>query len=221
MTPKPTQFLTWSAIASTLALVLLIIIGLIANLGEYKAGQELFETIIDPEEYSKSLANSTPALRIVLFLDALFILCFVTAIGFAILGFAKRNPPIAWFCGIAIIIVMFLDYWENFILSQSMDLLALGNTISLDRILYQASISSAKWQLAAITLVAISFLLPNDNLVEKLLVWGTRLGLAIGVPIFILDVLELRESGVILIALTMISGFLLLAIVTWKHSVRD
>jgi hypothetical protein len=221
MTAKSNQFLTRSTMASILALVLLIIIGLIANLGEYKAGQELFETIIDPGEYSKSMANAAPALRIVLYLDALFILCFVCAIGFAVLGFAKRNPPIAWFSGITIIIVMLLDYWENFILGQSMDLLALGNAISLERILYQASVSSAKWQLAAVTLVAISFLLPNDNLLEKLLVWGTRLGLAIGVPVFILNVFELRETGVILIALTMISGFLLLAMVTWKRSVRD
>ena len=221
MASKPNQFLIWSTMASILALILLVITGLIANLGEYKAGQELFETIIDPGEYSRSMTNAAPALRIVLYLDALFILCFFCSIGFAVLGFAERNPPVAWFSGIAITFVMLLDYWENFILGQSMDLLALGHAISLERILYQASISSAKWQLAAVTLVALSFLLPNDNLLEKLLIWGTRLGLAIGVPIFILDVLELRESGVILITLSMISGFLLLTIVTWKHSFRD
>jgi|GEM_PF-6016671 len=215
------QFLYRSSIASMLALVVLVLTGLTANLGDYKAGQELFETIIDPGEYSKSMRDATPSLRLVLYLDALFIICFTCAIGFAILGFAKRNLPIAWFCGIAIIIVMLLDYWENFILAQSMDLLVLGNSISLERMLYQASVSSAKWQLAAVTLAAISFLLPDDSFPEKLLVWGTRLGLAIGVPVFILNPFELRETAVVLIALTMISGFVLLTLVTWKHSVKN
>jgi len=64
------QYLRQSAILSVIALILLLVIGLVSNLGQHLAGQELFEVIIDPAAYAKSIIDATPALRIVLALDA-------------------------------------------------------------------------------------------------------------------------------------------------------
>ena len=63
-------------------------------------------------------------------------------------------------------------------------------------------------------LFSISFVLPNSSFVEKLLVWGTRLGMAIGVPLFIYNPFDTRLIGTAIIGLSMSGGFVLLALVT-------
>jgi len=103
-------------------------------------------------------------------------------------------------------------------MGRSMDIAAITNEVSLERIILQASVSAAKWHLSAAVLFSLSFLLPSDNLTEKLLVWGTRLGLATGVPLFVINPLALREVGVLIIAISMIGGFVLLAVVAWRRS---
>ena len=212
------HYLRQSAILSVIALILLLVVALVSNLGQHLAGQELFETITDPAAYAKSMIDATPALRIVLALDAVFALCYTAAICFAALGFRQNNPPLAWFAALGIICVMALDFWENMVMGHSIDIAALTNQVSLERITLQAGVSAAKWHLSAAVLFALSFLLPGDNFTEKLLIWGTRTGLAIGVPLFVVSPLELREIGVLIIAISMIGGFVLLAIVAWRRS---
>ena len=214
------QYLRQSAILSVSALILLLAIGLISNLAEYNASQELFETIISQTDYKNTITDAAPTLRVVLFLDSLFILLYTSAICFAALAFKPQNTPVAWFVIIGIIAVMLFDYWENFTMAQSIDLLQIDEEISIGRITHQAIISAFKWQLSAIVLFSVSFVLPCEYLIEKLLVWGTRMGLAIGSPLFIINPLNLRELGIIIIASSMIGGFVLLAIVTWKRSLK-
>jgi len=215
------QYLIQSTILSLVALALLIAGGIISNTGNFPAGQEIFETIGAQAAYTSSLTNAAPALRTVLFIDAIFALAYTSAICFAILGFAHRNKPVAWFAGLGIIVVMLLDYLENTIMGQSMDLLEIGSQLSIEHIIFQATVSAIKWQASAATLFAISFLLPNETLVEKLLVWGTRLGLAISVPMFLINPFELRELGVLFIGISMASGFLLLSVVTWRRAATE
>lgn len=212
------QNLKQSAILSLVAFILLIATGFAANTGPTNAGQELFEVLIDQAEYSAALELASPALRMVLFIDSIFALAYTSAICCALIGFYRNNPPFAWFATLAIIAVMLLDYWENITMGQSIDIVQSGADISMERILYQASISAIKWHLAAACLFAVSFVLPNTSLLEKLLVWGTRLGLTIAVPLFVLDAFDLRELGALMIGLSMAGGFLLLAVVTWRHS---
>jgi len=212
------SYLKQSAILSTLALLLLIAGGWVSNTGEYPAGQELFEVLSNQSDYSTALINATPALRTVLFIDAIFALTYTSAICFAVLGFAHRNKPVAWFAGLSIIAVMTLDYLENTIMGQSMDLLEIGQQLPLENILFQSTVSAIKWQASAASLFAISFLLPNDTLVEKLLVWGTRIGLAVSVPLFLIGPFGMRDTGILFIGVSMASGFILLAMVTWRRA---
>ncbi len=212
--------LSRSSVLNLVALALLAAAMLAANLAPYPAGQEFFEVIRPAEVYSAALANADPALRTVLFFDALFALAYTGAICFAILGFARRNVPVAWFCGLGIVAVMVLDYRENTIMVQSLDIVAAGGELPLARIAAQASVSAIKWQGAAAVLFALSFLLPADTLIEKLLVWGTRLGLALAVPLFVLNAFGLRETGTLFILLSMAGGFVLLAVVTRSRAKR-
>lgn len=215
------QYLKQSSQLSIVALLLLVAAGLVATTGPFPANQEIFEVIGPSEAYSAALTNAGPALRTVLFIDALFALAYTSAISFAILGFAQRNPAVAWFSGLGIIAVLFFDYWENSIMVQSLDILSVGGEVSLDRIAHQASVSASKWYGAAAVLFAVSFLLPYDSWVEKILVWGTRLGLTFAVPLFVLNAFAMRDMGTLLILISMAGGFVLLAVVTGSRARSD
>ncbi len=212
------QHLRYSAILSLAAFVLLMIALFIANTGPNPASQEIFEYISSPASYTTALANAEPNLRIVLFVDAAFALTYTTAICFAAIGFAHRNPAFAWAVGLGIIVVMMLDHIENILMLQSMDIVALNGEITIERILSQVTVSSIKWYSSASVLFAVSFLLPADSLMEKMLVWGTRTGLAIATPLFVTNAFDMREMGGLLILISMAGGFVLLAWITWQRS---
>lgn len=199
--------------ADLLALALLVVAATMALTGTPPAGQEQFETVRDAAGYASELAAAGPGLRRILFIDGLFMLAYTVAIGFTVLAFAPNNRPAAWIGGIGIIAVMLLDAFENATMAQSADILAAGGTLTLDRIVFQASVSGMKWQSAAAALLAVSFVLPNETAIEKLLVWGVRLGLPVAVPIFIMGAFDARAPGGLMLLLSMSGGFVLLALV--------
>jgi len=206
-----------SAVLSVVALVLLLAGVVVGSMAFPVTNQEQFEIIYALESYTRNLGAAEPAIRLILFLDAVFILAYVGAISFAVIGFANRNLPVAWFAGLAILAVMVLDNWENILIVSSLDLVKSGEVINAQIMAQQALISSFKWQLSAAALFALSFLLPGKRLAEFLLVWGTRLGLAIAAPLFVFNPFELRPIGSLLILASMSGGFILLAIVTWQN----
>jgi hypothetical protein len=209
-----TKLLRWSfwlTIAALMALVLTIIVAVIAG---KTARQEDFEFLQNLAGYVEHLRDVSAPLRIVLFLDSIFLLCYTGAIGFVVVAFAENNRPVAMFAGLALTALMVLDIWENLIMVQSIDLVALAGNIDYDRLIYQTTISSIKWHAAAVTLFAVSFILPDETRVENLLVWGTRLGLAIGVPLFVFAPFQARTAGLITIEFSMLGGFILLALIT-------
>jgi len=206
-----------SMVLSLVAVALLIAMSLVGVFASTVTSQEQFEFIYGLEDYVANLGAAEPAIRTILFLDSVFILSYVAAVSFAILGFASRNLPVAWFCGLGILAVMGLDYWENILIVQSLDLVAAGEIVTADHMAQQAIISSFKWHISATTLFALSFLLPGKRLTEFLLVWGTRLGLAIAAPLFVINPFEMRGIGSILILLSMSGGFVLLSIVAWQN----
>jgi len=215
---QKSDYFKQSAVLSVVALILLIANSVTGMTASPAANQEQFEFLYALESYTSNLVAAEPTIRLILFLDAVFILTYVGAICFAAIGFSSRNPPVAWFCGLGIIAVMGLDYWENILILTSLDLVQAGETINAQIISQQVLISSFKWQFSAVTLFALSFLLPGKRLVEMLLVWGTRLGLAIAVPLFVFNPFDLRVPGALLILASMAGGFLLLAIVTWQNA---
>jgi hypothetical protein len=202
-----------SLVATLCALALLLAIVAVALTASPQAGQEQFEVVWDAAGYSQRLAAVAGGLRIVLFLDGLFLLAYATAIGFAVLAFAHNNRAAAWFGGLGILAVMLLDAFENATMGQSADLIASGGSLTAERIAHQAAISAMKWQTTAAALLATSFVLPRDTLLEKTLVWGVRLGLPVAVPMFLYSPLGLRELGGLLLLISMLGGFVLLALV--------
>ncbi|VAW19968.1 hypothetical protein MNBD_ALPHA11-40 [hydrothermal vent metagenome] len=211
------EYFKQSAVLSVVALALLVAGVVVGSMAFPVTSQEQFEIIYALESYTRNLGAAEPAIRLILFLDSIFILAYIGAISFAIIGFASRNLPVAWFAGLGILAVMGLDIWENILIVISLDLVKFGETVSAQTMAQQALISSFKWQISAITLFALSFLLPGKRLAEFLLVWGTRLGLAIAAPLFVFNPFELRPIGSLLILASMSGGFILLAIVMWQN----
>lgn len=197
------------------------VISLVSGSPAEPVGQEAFETIADPAAYAAGLARADDALRTILFVDTLFIIAYLTAIGFAIAAFADKCRPAAWFGGLAIIAVAILDALENATMVQSLDLVALGAPLTLEHIAWQASISAMKWQMAALSLFAVSFTLPGESVLEQVLVWAIRLGLPLAVPLFVMNAFGLREIAPLGMGLAMLGGLILLAAVTRSHLGRS
>jgi len=208
------HFLKLSFWLSLAALVFFLLVTSIVIINGGLGGQEPFEYFQNVKPYASALNAAGSPLRQVLFLDTIFILSYASAIGFAIIAFYERNQPVAWFAGLALIGLVILDNWENIILIQSLDLVNANANLTINTILHQVTVSSAKWLTACVLLFSLSFVLPNSSLVEKLLVWGTRVGMAIGVPLFIYNPFETRLIGTAIIGLSMSGGFVLLALVT-------
>lgn len=206
-----------SFVATLCALALLVVAVVAGMASDPPAAQEQFETVSDLARYAALLAATGPGLRAVLFVDTLFLLAYTVAIAFADIAFCDNNRAAAWFAGLGIVAVMLLDAVENATMVQSLDLVETGGTITAERIANQALVSAIKWQAAAATLLAISFVLPNATMIEKLLVWGLRIGLPVAVPLFLTDAFGLRETGGLLLLVSMASGFVLLAIVLRRH----
>ncbi len=207
------HFFKLSFYLSLSAFVVFVLTIAAAFIGGGNGGQEQFEFLQSIETYTAALKSADYSLRIVLFLDTIFILCYASAIGCAIAACYDRNKPFAWASGLALLGVIILDNWENIVMIQSLDLVAQNQAIEFTQMVSQVTVSSAKWIAATVLLFCISFLLPDRTTIEKLLVWGTRVGLAIGVPLFIYNPIDLRVLGGTIIALSMGGGFVLLALV--------
>lgn len=217
---KQRQYLAASFAGCLAALALLLaatVISLLWGSAAEPVGQEAFETISNPAAYASGLARADGPLRAILFVDSLFIIAYLAAVGFATAAFAGRCRPAAWFGGLTIIAVAILDALENAMMVQSLDLLAVGTPLTLERIVWQASISAMKWQTAALSLFALTFTLPHETMLERVLVWAMRLGLPLAVPLFVMNTFGLREIAPLGLGLAMVSGLALLAAVTRSH----
>jgi hypothetical protein len=204
--------LTIAFYATLAALALLVAAVILALTANPPAGQEQFEVVGSAGDYAARLAAAGPGLRRVLFIDGLFPIVYTLAIGFTILAFADNCRPAAWVGGIGILAVMLLDGVENAVMVQSLDLIGAGGALTPERIGLQALVSAMKWQISAAALFATGFVLPSDTALEKLLVWGVRLGLPVAVPLFLTNAFGLREVGGLLLLVSMLGGFILLAL---------
>jgi hypothetical protein len=205
---------------SILGLILLILAAALSVLSGGSASQERFEVYSDPAQYTAALREAGGYLRMVLAADDLFILAYMGAIGFAALGFSAGNPAAALVAGLGVIVLGGFDFWENMTMGTSLDIAMQDQTIDIARITYQASISAAKWNAAAVTLVALTFAIPKERFFEILLVWATRLVFPAATALFVTGAFGLRQAGLYAIYAGMLSGFILLAIVAFNRS-RD
>ncbi len=209
-----------AAALSLLALLLLLAAAALTFVSGGTAAQERFEVYLDPAQYTAALIEAGHQLHLVLAADDLFIVAYLGALGFAVLGFRDEKPAAALAAGLGAFAVAGLDFWENATMGTSLDMALAGVPIDGARIAYQAAISAAKWNAAAVTLVALTFAIPKERFSETLLVWATRLVFPAATALFVTGALGLRQAGLYAIYAGMLSGFALLAIVTYNRS-RD
>lgn len=215
---KPESALRAASFASAIALLLLVAAVAIASETAGLASQERFEYFQDAALYTANLREAAERLRQALFVDNLFILAYIAALSFTALGFSDNNPPAALFAGLGVAVVASLDIWENVVLSGSIDLAANGLSVAADRIGLQAAVSAAKWHAAAISSIALTFVLPQERILEILLVWAARLAIPVATALFVTDAWGLRAAGAQATRGAMLSGFVLLMIVTHRRS---
>ncbi len=184
------------------------------------AAQEQFEVFADPLQYATRLRESGQWLRVMLAVDNLFILAYVGALSFAALGFRFDRPAEAWAAGLGAFVLGTFDFWENLTMGTSLDMAVNGLTVDAGRIASQAAISGAKWNAAAAALVALTFAIPQERFFERVLVWAARIVFPIATALFVTGAAELRGYSQIALLAAMLSGFALLAIVTYSRS-RD
>jgi hypothetical protein len=205
---------------STLALILLILAAALTILPYGSASQERFEVYADPAQYTTALREAGGYLRMVLAADDLFILAYIGAIGLTALGFRAENPAAALAAGLGVFLLGGLDFWENMTMGTSLDIAMAGQTVDVSRITYQAAISAAKWNAAAVALIALTFAIPKERFFEIVLVWATRFIFPAATALFVNDALGLRQAGLYAIYAGMLFGLALLAVVTSNRS-RD
>jgi hypothetical protein len=212
------EHLRLAAGLSILGLLLLVLAAVLAVLSGGSASQERFEVYGDPAQYTAALKEAGGYLRMVLAADDLFILAYMGAIGFAALGFRAENPATALAAGLGVLVLGTLDFWENLTMGTSLDIAMAGETVEPARIAYQAAISAAKWNAAAIALVALTFAIPKERFFEIVLVWATRVVFPAATALFVTGAFGLRQAGLYAIYAGMLSGFVLLAIVAFNRS---
>lgn len=203
---------------SIVALLLLAAAGALIFLSGGTAAQERFEVFLDPAQYSAALREAGQHLRLALAADDLFIVAYTGALAFAALGFRAVNPAAAMAAGLGAFAVGGFDFWENMTMGTSLDMAMQGQTIDAGRIAYQAAVSAAKWNAAAVTLVALTFAIPKERFFEMLLVWAIRLVFPAATALFVTGALDLRAAAGYAIYAGILSGFVLLGIVTYSRS---
>lgn len=183
--------------------------------------QELYETYQRPAVYAAFIGDAGPVLRLVLFFDFLFMIGYGGGIGLTAAVHAARAPVMAWVAGIGIAVVVALDLAENLMMLVSIDLVRSGEMLSAARIAWQAGLSGAKWVLAAMSVVALTVVLPRDTFWEKLLVWLAPVVVPVGVGLFVTGAFNQRGLGTVMLLTGMGGGFALLALTAWHRLNRE
>ncbi|HHL21944.1 MAG TPA: hypothetical protein ENJ52_10525 [Aliiroseovarius sp.] len=182
--------------------------------------QELHEFYAPPSAYTYSLTEAGGALRVVLLLDLFFMIGYGGALAMTAFANRGRNPVMAVAALVGIGGLVLLDLAENVTMVLSLDLAENGTVISAGRIIAQVEISSLKWLVAALAVVALTFTLPRDTMLEKLLIWAARVMLPLGTGLFVTGAFEARLLGALLILVGMAGGFALLALTIWLRQRR-
>lgn len=182
------------------------------------AAQEGFEIFADPADYTARLLAGGDTLRIILLGDMFFMIGYGGAIGLTAYAYRARKLPAAWVAGLGILLVVGLDLIENVTMSLSIDMVRAGLEIPVERILAQANISAVKWLTSGMVLVVFTFTLPDETLLERLLIWSTRIFLPLGTGLFIIGAFDARLLGGTIILLAMTGGLAMLAITTGRRA---
>lgn len=216
MTKAPS--LRTAGVFSVLALTLMLLGSAVIIASSGTAAQDPLETFSDPATFTAFLQAADPALRTALFLDGLFALSYAGAVGFAVIGFRDRCPPAAWASGLGILVTMVLDVSENLLMMGSLGLAGAGQEITGERITLHVFVSGMKLHLAAFSLVAFTFILPERGLVTWLMRWGGRTIMPIAAILFVTDAFGMSANASLGVFVAMTGGFALQAILMFREA---
>ncbi|MEJ2258788.1 MAG: hypothetical protein P8X98_17745 [Woeseiaceae bacterium] len=216
MTKAP--LLRTAGVFSVLALTLMLLGTAVILASSGTAAQDPLETFSDPATFTAFLQAADPALRTALFLDGLFALSYAGAVGFAVIGFRDRCPPAAWASGLGILVTMVLDVSENLLMMGSLGLAGAGQEITGERIMLHVFVSGMKLHLAAFSLVAFTFTLPERGLVTWLIRWGGRTIMPIAAILFVTNAFGMSANASLGVFFAMTGGFVLQAILMFREA---
>ena len=207
-----------AGVFSVLALTLMLLGSAVIILSSGTAAQDPLETFSDPTAFTAFLQAADPALRTALFLDGLFALSYAGAVGFAVIGLRDRCPPAAWASGLGILVTMVLDVSENLLIMGALGLAGAGQEITGERITLHVFVSGMKLHLAAFSLVAFTFTLPERGLVTWLMRWGGRTIMPIAAILFVTDAFGMSANASLGVFVAMIGGFALQAVLMFREA---
>jgi hypothetical protein len=216
MTKAP--LLRTAGVFSVLSLTLMLLGTVVILASSGTAAQDPLETFSDPEIFTAFLQAADPTLRTALFLDGLFALSYAGAVVFAVIGFHDRCPPAAWASGLGIIVTMVLDVSENLLMMGSLGLAGAGQEITGERITLHVFVSGMKLHLAAFSLIAFTFTLPERGLVTWLMRWGGRTIMPIAAILFVTDAFGMSANASLGVFVAMTGGFALQAILMFREA---
>lgn len=181
------------------------------------ASQEIHEVYAPLNAYSQNLGQAGAPLRIMLFLDVFFMIGYAGGLAMTVYANIVRNPLMGWIAGAGIAGLVLLDVSENLIMLHLLDLVQANVGLENAQIGWQVGISGAKWFDAGFAVVALTFVLPQNTALERLLVWSARIALPIGAGLFVTGAFEARLLGGLFILAGMGGGFAMLALTIWQR----
>ena len=205
---------SFSALALALMLVGVVVIVFSSGTG----AQDPLETFSHPALFTAILEGADPALRYALFFDGLFVIAYAGAVCFAAIGFRDRSTPAAWAGGLGILSTAALDVAENLLMLGSLGLVGAGQEITGARVSLHVFTSGLKLHVAAATLVAFTFVLPNHGPAAFLMRWGSRTIMPVAAILFVTDAFGMSAEASMGVFVAMVGGFPLLAIVAFGEA---
>lgn len=209
-----------AGVFSVLSLTLMLLGTAVIVASSGTAAQDPLETYSDPATFTAFLQAAEPALRTALLLDGLFALSYAGAVAFAVIGLRDRCPPAAWASGLGILVTMALDVSENLLMLGSLGLAGSGQEITGERITLHVFVSGMKLHLAAFSLVAFTFTLPERGLVTWVIRWGGRTIMPIAAILFVTNAFGMSADASLGVFVAMTGGFALQAILMFREA-RD
>lgn len=144
--------------ATAAALLLTVLCGITAFSG---VSQQAFEFVAPPETYARALVAASFELRLLVALDDLFIVAYVTLTILLVDHLGRSRPTnLHRFAVVAGVAAGCLDFAENHHLLAMLHWAEAAQPIPPEEILHRSSFSQLKWMLGHAAFVAIGVLLP-------------------------------------------------------------
>lgn len=157
--------------ASLLALCTAIVFFIILMVTHFGGiSQQYFEMMRTPEKYTEELVEHSSQLNLILALDNLFIILYMSTAFFAIKTWGTDTTRFIWLTTYALIgAVGLLDFVENFHIYSMLQEAKGGAAVTAQDIQWQSTESMLKWHLAYMGFFLMGFLIPANTATEKML----------------------------------------------------